>query len=158
MTVLKDGNGNKIKMNMMKFKCIYALIAVVLLATACQDEEIIQPVNPGLQGAEITFGARAGFENSNPGSRTEYSGVHYPYNGAEFERIDWVREIPFRYIVLKREVLILHIIQSLDLKMVMKLQEAQVKEKIMRLWNVSVNPACNGGTESIHSMRCILLP
>lgn len=91
MTVLKDGNGNKIKMNMMKFKCIYALIAVVLLATACQDEEIIQPVNPGLQGAEITFGARAGFENSNPGSRTEYSGVHYTYNGAEFERIDWVK-------------------------------------------------------------------
>ena len=91
MTVLKDGNGNKIKMNMMKFKCIYALIAVVLLATACQDEEIIQPVNPGLQGAEITFGARAGFENSNPGSRTEYSGVHYTYNGAKFERIDWVK-------------------------------------------------------------------
>ena len=75
----------------MKFKCIYALIAVVLLATACQDEEIIQPVNPGLQGAEITFGARAGFENSNPGSRTEYSGVHYTYNGAKFERIDWVK-------------------------------------------------------------------
>lgn len=91
MTVQKDGNGNKIKMNMMKFKCIYALIAVVLLATACQDEEIIQPVNPGLQGAEITFGARAGFENSNPGSRTEYSGVHYTYNGAKFERIDWVK-------------------------------------------------------------------
>ena len=76
---------------MMTFKYIYALMTVVLFATACQDDELIkQPNNPAAIGDEIVFGARAGFENSNPKSRTVYSGDTYTVNGKTFERIDWV--------------------------------------------------------------------
>ena len=80
---------------MMKFKYIYALMTVVFFATACQDDELIQqPNNPAAIGDEIVFGGRAGFENSDPGSRTEYSEVFYEIeeNGKKikFERIDWI--------------------------------------------------------------------
>ena len=80
---------------MMKFKYIYALMTVVLFATACQDDELIkQPNNPAAIGDEIVFGGRAGFENSDPGSRTEYSEKFYEIeeNGKKikFERIDWI--------------------------------------------------------------------
>lgn len=80
---------------MMKFKYIYALMTVVLFATACQDDELIQqPNNPATIGDEIVFGGRAGFENSDPGSRTVYSEKFYEIeeNGKKikFERIDWI--------------------------------------------------------------------
>ena len=43
---------------MMKFKNIYALIAVVLFATACQDDELVPSPNnkPAEIGDEIVFG------------------------------------------------------------------------------------------------------
>ena len=81
---------------MMKFKNIYALIAVVLFATACQDDDLVSvPSNkPAAIGDEIVFGGRAGFENGNPDSRTVYSGVTYTVEQEDgtvlkFERIDW---------------------------------------------------------------------
>lgn len=81
---------------MMKFKYIYALIAVVILSTACQDDEIMSSLEqkPAAIGDEIIFGGRAGFENSNPDSRTVYSDTIYTitHNGVttKFERIDWI--------------------------------------------------------------------
>lgn len=76
---------------MMKFKNIYALIAVVLFATACQDDELVPSPNnkPAEIGDEIVFGGRAGFENGNPDSRTVYSGEIYQVGNVKFERIDW---------------------------------------------------------------------
>lgn len=76
---------------MMKFKNIYALIAVVLFATACQDDELVPSPNnkPAEIGDEIVFGGRAGFENGNPDSRTVYSGEIYQVDNVKFERIDW---------------------------------------------------------------------
>ena len=76
---------------MMKFKNIFALIAVVLFATACQDDDLVSvPSNkPAAIGDEIVFGGRAGFENGNPDSRTVYSGEIYQVGNVKFERIDW---------------------------------------------------------------------
>lgn len=74
---------------MKSFKYIYSLITVMLFMTACQDEEMIPTIEPALVGDEIVFGARAGFENNAPNSRTVYSGVTYTYNGKTYERIDW---------------------------------------------------------------------
>lgn len=64
--------------------------SLFLLSTSCTNDEIINNVTPAEDGSEVIFGARAGFENGNPGSRTEYSGVEYKYNGKSYERIDWV--------------------------------------------------------------------
>lgn len=68
------------------------LLVAVVLATACQDDELIQQNNnPAAIGDEIVFGARAGFENSNADSRTVYTGEFYTNDaGIKFERIDWV--------------------------------------------------------------------
>ena len=76
---------------MMKFKNIYALIAVVLFTTACQDDELVPSPNnkPAEIGDEIVFGGRAGFENGNPDSRTVYSGEIYQVGNVKFEKIDW---------------------------------------------------------------------
>lgn len=80
----------------MKFKYIYALIAAVLFTTACQDDELVSSTNqqPAAIGDEIVFGGRAGFENSDPNSRTIYSDEIYEIeeNGKKikFERIDWI--------------------------------------------------------------------
>ena len=80
----------------MKFKYIYALIAAVLFTTACQDDELVSSTNqqPAAIGDEIVFGGRAGFENSDPNSRTVYSDEIYEIeeNGKKikFERIDWI--------------------------------------------------------------------
>lgn len=76
---------------MKKFKLIYALLAVTLFVTACNDEELInQGQVPAADGSEIIFGSRAGFENSDPKGRTIYSGKVYTYDGKDFERIDWI--------------------------------------------------------------------
>ena len=80
---------------MMKKICnIMALLAVVM-TTACQDDELVkQDHNPAQVGDEIMFGARAGFENSDPKSRTVYSDETYDVgtddNKKTFERIDWI--------------------------------------------------------------------
>lgn len=66
---------------------VCAFIAVSF--TGCIEENL-EPVIPAKKGEEVIFGARAGFENGNPGTRTEYSGVTYTAGGRTFERIDWV--------------------------------------------------------------------
>ena len=84
------GNNNMGKMKKVNLY-IMALTAVCTLFTACQDEDIVQPeVTPAAVGDEIIFGGRAGFENSNPGSRTVYSNEVYTYNKVDYERIDWI--------------------------------------------------------------------
>lgn len=69
--------------------------AIALLVTACTKDETLEPqVTPALDGSEIIFGSRAGFENANPGTRTIYSGDTYDVTVGDvtttFERIDWV--------------------------------------------------------------------
>ena len=76
-------------MTMKKFRLIYTLLAVAMLSTACEDEPVSK-VTPAADGSEIIFGGRAGFENSNPESRTIYSGETYTYNNVTYERIDWI--------------------------------------------------------------------
>ena len=76
-------------MTMKKFRLIYTLLAVAMLSTACEDEPVSK-VTPAADGSEIIFGGRAGFENSNPESRTIYSGEPYTYNNVTYERIDWI--------------------------------------------------------------------
>lgn len=69
------------------------MAAVALFATACQDNEVVNnggEVTPAAVGDEILFGGRAGFENGDSKTRTEYSGVEYTYNGVRYERINWV--------------------------------------------------------------------
>ena len=76
---------------MKNFKFIYALLAATLFVTACSDEELINEGRvPAADGSEIIFGGRAGFENSDNGSRTVYSGVTYTHEGKTYERIDWI--------------------------------------------------------------------
>ena len=77
---------------MEKFRYIL-MLAAVAFATACQDEELIQeePTNePAAVGDEVVFGARAGFEDSDPSSRTVYTGITYNFGGKKYEQIDWV--------------------------------------------------------------------
>lgn len=76
---------------MKKFRLIYAMAIVAFVATACQEDDIIPQVTPAEVGDEIVFGGRAGFENSNPSTRTVYSDVEYTANGTKFERIDWIK-------------------------------------------------------------------
>ena len=83
-------DGNKMIINMKKNIFAWAVGSLLLLSTSCADDEIIEKVTPAENGSEVIFGARAGFENGNPDSRTEYSGVEYTYNGKSYERIDWV--------------------------------------------------------------------
>lgn len=72
------------------YKYLYMLALAGVMATACQDDDIVNPVLPPAEvGDAIIFGARAGFENAYP-TRTEYSGVTYTHNNKVFERIDWI--------------------------------------------------------------------
>lgn len=82
--------GIKTDKNMKKNIFAWAVGSLLLLSTSCADDEIINNVTPAVDGSEVIFGARAGFENGKPDSRTEYSGVEYTYNGKSYERIDWV--------------------------------------------------------------------
>lgn len=78
------------------YKFMAALFGMAILMAACTKDETLQPqFTPAAVGDEILFGARAGFENGNPDSRTVYSGETYEItnpNGTTttFERIDWV--------------------------------------------------------------------
>lgn len=73
-------------------KNVFAWIVggIILLFASCTNDEIINNVTPAEDGSDVIFGARAGFENGKPNSRTEYSGIEYTYNGKSYERIDWV--------------------------------------------------------------------
>ena len=83
--------GNKYITTMKNFRLIYALLAATLFITACSDEELINEGRvPAADGSEIIFGGRAGFENSDNGSRTIYTGVTYTHGGKTYERIDWI--------------------------------------------------------------------
>lgn len=79
---------------MKKIYRIAALLSVVTFAVSGCVEENLEPVKPNKpanNGDEILFGARAGFEDSDPATRTEYSGDDsYQVNGVSYERIDWV--------------------------------------------------------------------
>ncbi len=90
-----------------KYTIIAFLCAVSVLFAGCIEENL-EHIAPAQKGDEIIFGARAGFENSKSGTKTEYSGVTYDvYYDADgniveagtagvtkktFERIDWVDE------------------------------------------------------------------
>ena len=78
--------------NIFKFSALFC--AMTLLVTSCSQDAMFEPEAPQqkpiLDGDEIIFGSRAGFENANPDTRTVYSGEIYDgTNGAKFERIDW---------------------------------------------------------------------
>lgn len=73
------------------YKFMAALFGMAILMAACTKDETLQPqFTPAAVGDEILFGARAGFENGNPDSRTVYSGKEYKVDGVTYERIDWV--------------------------------------------------------------------
>jgi len=68
--------------------CISAAIL-----SSCNDEDIVS-ITPNTTGNEISFGARAGFENGNKGNtRTEYTGEEYTIGSTTYERIKWVENI-----------------------------------------------------------------
>lgn len=61
-------------------KKIYKYAALVCASTAVAIscvEENLEPVIPALDGDEIVFGVRAGFEDSKPGTKTVYTGNSY---------------------------------------------------------------------------------
>ena len=76
---------------MKKNRIVLALACSVLASTfvSCIEENFT-PVAPAQKGDDIVFGARAGFENGNLETRTEYSGVTYTSGGKTFERINWI--------------------------------------------------------------------
>ena len=79
------------------FRLSALLCAMTLLVTSCSKNILDEPViDPALNGTEIQFGSRAGFENANPNTRTVYSGETYDIgegvNKKTFERIDWVTD------------------------------------------------------------------
>lgn len=76
---------------MKRYRFMLSLAMAGFLAAACEDEQIVNmtPSRPAEIGEEIIFGARAGFENANPDTRTVY-GDTYEENGVKYDRIDWV--------------------------------------------------------------------
>lgn len=68
------------------------LSCVALLTLGSCVEENLEPITPAQVGDEIIFGVRAGFEDSAPGTRTEYGGreSEYSFGGKTYERINWV--------------------------------------------------------------------
>lgn len=65
------------------------LCATAVSFTSCIEENL-ENFTPAEKGDEIIFGVRAGFENSDPETRTVYSDKDYTVDGVTFERIDWV--------------------------------------------------------------------
>lgn len=76
---------------MKRYRFIFGLAVAAFMVTACEDEQIVNitPSRPAEIGEEVFFGARAGFENANPNTRTVY-GDTYTVNGVTYDRIDWV--------------------------------------------------------------------
>ena len=75
---------------MKKVMKLTALLCATLFSLTACVEENLEPVRPALDGDEIIFGARAGFEDANPKTKTVYSGETYQIGKVSFERIDWV--------------------------------------------------------------------
>lgn len=75
----------------MNKKYIFSALACIAAVafTGCIEENF-EKVTPAQDGDEIIFGVRAGFEDSNPSTRTVYSGETYTVGEKTFERIDWV--------------------------------------------------------------------
>lgn len=81
--------------NIFKFSALFC--AMTFMVTSCSQDAMFEPEAPQqkpiLDGDEIIFGSRAGFENANPDTRTVYSGETYDIgegdNKKTFERIDW---------------------------------------------------------------------
>lgn len=75
----------------MNKKYIFSALACIAAVafTGCIEENF-EKVTPAQDGDEIIFGVRAGFEDSNPSTRTVYSGQTYTVGEKTFERIDWV--------------------------------------------------------------------
>ena len=71
------------------FRYTALVCASAAVAISCVEENL-EPIIPAVDGDAIVFGVRAGFEDSAPGTKTEYSGKDYSYGGKTFERIDWV--------------------------------------------------------------------
>lgn len=72
------------------FRYTALVCASAAVVISCVEENL-EPVIPAVDGDAIVFGVRAGFEDSAPGTKTEYSGQDYTDdNGTRFERIDWV--------------------------------------------------------------------
>lgn len=67
-----------------------ALMCIAAVSFTSCIEENFEKVTPAQDGDEIIFGARAGFENAGPDTRTVYSGETYTVGDKTFERIDWV--------------------------------------------------------------------
>lgn len=74
----------------------YILLVLSILTISCVEENL-EPLKPAQNGDIIAFGARAGFENGNPDTKTIYSGEHYQViignKTTVFERIDWVDNV-----------------------------------------------------------------
>lgn len=85
--------------NMFRFSAL--LCAMAVLVTSCTKDETLEPQRkPVAVGDQIVFGARAGFESSNPDSRTVYSGETYEIEietsddtkkTITYEGINWVK-------------------------------------------------------------------
>lgn len=71
------------------FKYTALVCASAAVAISCVEENL-EPIIPAVDGDAIVFGVRAGFEDSTPDTKTEYSGEDYNHDGKTFERIDWV--------------------------------------------------------------------
>ena len=69
----------------------YALIcASLFILSGCLEEKFEPQGTPAEIGDEVIFGARAGFENPNPDTKTVYDGNTYKENEKVFHSIDWV--------------------------------------------------------------------
>lgn len=72
------------------FRYTALVCASAAVAISCVEENL-EPIIPAVDGDAIVFGVRAGFEDSAPGTKTEYSGKDYTTeDGKKFERIDWI--------------------------------------------------------------------
>lgn len=82
----------KNNMIMKKYTLLCALGSILYTASSCTDDDVLEKITPAEDGSEIIFGARAGFENGDPASRTEYAGEegYYEIDGTKYERIDWI--------------------------------------------------------------------
>lgn len=69
---------------------IWTLVCMSLFSFIGCIEENFENITPAERGDEVVFGARAGFESSDPDTKTVYSGATYEANGKLYERIDWV--------------------------------------------------------------------
>lgn len=79
----------------MNKKCILsALVCIAAFSFTSCIEENFEQITPALDGDEVIFGVRAGFENAGADTRTVYSGEVYTVgtgeNAKKFERIDWL--------------------------------------------------------------------